>query len=695
MLPEIRLDQENFEEIVEEGRSMISSIYPQWTDYNYSDPGITILELFAWLKEMQHFSMDQVTDDQRMKFLKLLGQRPRTAVPANMTVSIRGEKELLLKKGTRFYAGSVCFETETEERCPMGEICFCRSVSRRGEERLDGRELAFGNRIRFAPFGEEPHEEDRFVIGLSRPLEREAVYHLSLMLYDGYPVKRGIIEGPMPAPLARVRLEMWDGTAWKPARIERDETCGLLRDGRIEFKTEQEMAFGRMHGEEGYFLSLLLEKEDYDVAPVLTGISLNYVPLIQKETLVSSAESIAVRNENGELTMEISAAGGDRLEAYWKKGEKWIPAVILDTRAEKEGRILLKLRETRPEAESEVQVLTVWKREKQDAVLQFEGNGLPDQIFSLGLENVLERDFRVLVEDAATAGVFREWTRADDFDALGPEDRCYVLDSGRGLLIFGDGDHGRPPEGEIRLAGLSITMGKAGNVKSGQLRQATGLSEDIHIDSFMDAKDGIDGETIEECFQRFREEAKRPHRAVSAQDYEELIRQTPGLMIQSCRVLEPTDREREEGGHNCAEIVVRPYSTRGAGKLSQPYRENILAFLEPRRLLGTEIKIHSPEYVEITLYAEVKIRHQYPDARVQVEREVRKYFQELENTFGQPIIRGRLYGRIDSLECVEEISALVIEARGNRIFRSKGGDVFLPPNGAVILRDVRCGVVNG
>lgn len=695
MLPEIRLDQENFEEIVEEGRSMISAIYPQWTDYNYSDPGITILEMFAWLKEMQQFSMDQVTDAQRMKFLKLLGQRPRMAVPARTMVELKGERELLLKKGTRFYAGSVCFETETQERCPAGTIRFCKSLSRQGEERLDGRELVFGNKIRFAPFGEEPCKGDRFVIGLSGPLEKGAVYHLTLMIYDDYPVKRSPISSPLTAPLAKTRLEVWDGEDWRPARMAKDETCGLLTDGRIAFWTEQEMAYGNMYGEEGYFLSLVLEEEDYDIPPVLTGVSLNYVPLVQKETFADAAKVTAFRDQDGELTAKIPAEEGDCLEVYWLREDRWIPAAVTDIREEGTGSVVLNLKGEIPAGASGPEILAVRRREKTEALMRFTGTGFPDQTFSLGVENVLEKDFRVLAEDPEQTGTFREWLRTEDFDALGPEDCCYVLDSRRGLLLFGDGDHGRPPEGEIRLAGLSITRGKAGNVKSGQLRAPAAASDHIELDSFMDAEDGLDSESIEECFQRFREEGKRPRRAVSAQDYEELVRRTPGLMIQSCRVLEPMERDQGEGSRNGVEIVVRPYSIQGAGKLSQPYRENILAYLEPRRLLGTEVVIHSPEYVEVTLYAEVKIRHQYPDAREQVERAVRTYFGELEDTFGQPIIRGRLYGRLDSLECVEEISALVIEARGNRIFRSKGGDVFLPPNGAVILRDVRCGVVNG
>ena len=60
MLPILSLDDERFEEIVEKARKMIPNLSPDWTDYNYHDPGITIIELLAWLKELQQFHMDQI-----------------------------------------------------------------------------------------------------------------------------------------------------------------------------------------------------------------------------------------------------------------------------------------------------------------------------------------------------------------------------------------------------------------------------------------------------------------------------------------------------------------------------------------------------------------------------------------------------------------------------------------------------------
>jgi hypothetical protein len=71
-LPLPRLDDRTFDDLVEEARALIRTYQPEWTNYNPSDPGITLLELFAWLAEMLIYRADQVPDRHRLVFLRLL-----------------------------------------------------------------------------------------------------------------------------------------------------------------------------------------------------------------------------------------------------------------------------------------------------------------------------------------------------------------------------------------------------------------------------------------------------------------------------------------------------------------------------------------------------------------------------------------------------------------------------------------------
>jgi hypothetical protein len=71
-LPIENLDEWSYRELVQEGISMLPSIAPEWTNYNASDPGITLLELFAYFTEMLIFQTGHLTEGDMKAFVKLL-----------------------------------------------------------------------------------------------------------------------------------------------------------------------------------------------------------------------------------------------------------------------------------------------------------------------------------------------------------------------------------------------------------------------------------------------------------------------------------------------------------------------------------------------------------------------------------------------------------------------------------------------
>lgn len=684
MLPEIRLDDETFEEILEDGRSVISAVCPQWTDYNAHDPGITILELFSWFIEMQQFQLDQVTEAHKRKFLKLLGERPRPAVPAKIWLRLKGG-EMALKKGEKFFAGSLCFETCREEFLPGCRLTACLEEAEGGYRRTGEEQLSFGGRSLIYPFGRRPAPGARFVLCLDGPLPPKRACRLHLMAYSGYPVRRTPAEGGMAFPLARLRAEVWGMRGWERGRILEDETCGMIMDGSMVLQGCHEMALGEMGGERGYFISLVLEEEFYDVPPALTGLGLDGVKLVQTDTRKSWEMVPLFPAGEGKLWCRTGLIlKGCFMELYLKRRGKWFPVPSGMVREGEDGRLEI--------SGTEGEAALVCVSQKEGPSCRFQAFGFPSQEFSLGFEGVLEEDFALLAEDVMEPGSFRLWERVEDFDASGPEDMHFILDGAGGRLIFGDALRGMAPEGEVRVIGLSVTRGRDGNVKSGRINACPGLEGRVQIDSFLDAAGGKEPETVEACFKRVQDSLKKPWRAVSSEDYESLAKETPGLMLQSCRVL---PWEGQEGEAETVRLVARPYSLSGTAGLNRAYRQNIRAWLHERRLLGTRLVIEGPEYVEVFVYAEVRIHRQYRDAGERIQEEIARFFKELEGEFGSPVIRGKLYGRVDSLACVKEILALSIEARGSRVRRSRGGDVQIPPNGVLLLKEARCNVING
>lgn len=66
------LDDRTYQDLVAEALSLIPTYAPEWTNHNPSDPGITLIELFAYLSEMLIYRQNRITDANVRMFLKLL-----------------------------------------------------------------------------------------------------------------------------------------------------------------------------------------------------------------------------------------------------------------------------------------------------------------------------------------------------------------------------------------------------------------------------------------------------------------------------------------------------------------------------------------------------------------------------------------------------------------------------------------------
>ena len=74
-LPPIELDDRRFQDLVSEARLRIHRACPEWTEHNVSDPGITLIELFAWMTEMTIYRLNRVPDKLHVALMELLGIR--------------------------------------------------------------------------------------------------------------------------------------------------------------------------------------------------------------------------------------------------------------------------------------------------------------------------------------------------------------------------------------------------------------------------------------------------------------------------------------------------------------------------------------------------------------------------------------------------------------------------------------------
>jgi len=88
-LPDVTLDDRGFQELVNEARLRIAQRCPEWTEHNVSDPGITLIELFAWMTEMTIYRLNRVREKLHVALLDLLAIRRESPTAATTDLTFR------------------------------------------------------------------------------------------------------------------------------------------------------------------------------------------------------------------------------------------------------------------------------------------------------------------------------------------------------------------------------------------------------------------------------------------------------------------------------------------------------------------------------------------------------------------------------------------------------------------------------
>ncbi len=608
MLPPLSLDNDSFENLIEEYRSRIAGIFPDWTNYNYSDPGITFLELFAWLRENQQYYMEQLGDDHYREFFRLAGFRPygrQCARVLAQAVPAARRKAVVIPAGTRFLSGGLSFETTRDEFVPDARIRTTEQVDQNGKTSFSvgSGQITYQGAYSFSPFGAEPVTGASMRLSVEGSIPEGQEFRLAVLLRPNgrNPEAEGITVN-----LTEISWEYSAAGGYRPLTVVSDETCGLLYSGRITFMMEE----GAPADREGLKLRAVLSSGAYDIPPVITGMSLSQIELSQIRSHV------------------------------WEEG---IPLAY--------------------------------------------GNGFPDQVCEIPQKGFLADSIRIEAADILDPGKMVPWTGTDDFFGCGPEARCFLPEEEAGKIRFGNGWHGMPPEGKIVLKALTETAGSGGNIKTGSIFVPEIRRKDepefrlVHT-----LVPGRDPETREEMLLRIIREKDKVLRAITLEDYEQMVMETPGLCIHSCHAW------TESNDPMTVHVVVRPGDGRKPAALSVKERDIIDGYLEERRLIGTRLKLHSPRYIHVDITVEAVPSPQYRNASVLLEKEIREWFDEQKKIYGKPLSYNQLLSRLDSAPYIRKLVTLSMDPRSagitrdiNRALVPPVNGVFLPGNIDVVL----------
>ena len=677
MLPDINLDNEYFDEILDNARNLIASIYPEWTDFNYHDPGMTMVEMFAFMKESQQYYINKIGSENIRKYLKLLGLERRRKVPSLTDVSILYENDITAVKGTKLFAGDICFEADRRTYISASSIDICVCDYGDEENIISRDQFYFGGNLHILPFRKK--DGGVFYIGFDKPLAENEVHTIYFDVTSDDGIGRNPITDPDRfIPLVGICAEYFDGVNWTKLKYK-DDTFGFLFPGRFCFSLRTSHCKCSVGGHEAYYIRFSVTDGEYDALPVLKYIYFNLLPVTQRDTKAEYTD--LPPGDEIRLFTELSALGNTKVFLKGRDG-LYTPVRSFDKRIDPDtGEICCTI--PGGAASEGIRVVNVMPDFAQEGAVGY-GTGLPFQSYDLDTTEIEYERFAIMTELPDTGGKYVEWKKVKDFSTAGTDDFVYVLDSENGTITFGDCIRGMAPEGEIFIIGYSLTRGAEGCVTAGKINEINGFDKDeIYVENLRPSVGGLNEESIEECFIKAQKLLSTTNTIVTDEDCEKCVTAAQGLRIEKCKVV-----KNDSSNGIVSMVVVKPYAADGMGVPSRRYIRNILAELEPRRMLGSQFMVIRPEYAEISVYADVTVSRNYSDPRETVRRAVADFFGAIKDEFGAEIIYSRLYELIDSLDCVLAVNVLTMQAEGSNAERTREGDLILAKNAAAYLADV-------
>ncbi len=263
------LDTIDFDRLVETALSRLPNLAKEWTDYNYSDPGITLVEMLAWVADSQIYSIGRNRLDERMAMARLLGDQPRYAVPARGTLYPADAISLPfhIKKGTRVTGvGAVVPSVQAAEMVHVWPVAIDALIARSTDGARDVTDINAQPGASFAAFGQPPcadavldiiiegqfpADDQRLSLGFQLAVESEATAE----------------------ELSDIEITYVEGDDLAPVKIACDDTKGLQRSGAML------LAFKPHNGTRHVFR---IANRGSALLPKIRQILPNAVPVIQQ-----------------------------------------------------------------------------------------------------------------------------------------------------------------------------------------------------------------------------------------------------------------------------------------------------------------------------------------------------------------------------------------------------------------------------
>lgn len=586
-LKKLKLDDSSYDSIYEKAMQHLEKQAPWWSHREISDPGITLVEMWSLLSDLQSFYLDQVQESHYRKYLKLLGIAQDEGRFAWTWVSFeKVRRNTVLPEGTKLQAADMIFETEEEVKLTANSMVSF--YLEKDETPKDGKErMSLMKRLRKTSFPLTAGIKRLFLFKLKKPLKKGEKIDLFVLLDE---TKKRNSAGSDYC-MAKLVWEYWAQGQYRKANVIRDETCGLLYSGRVSLSFE--CAMEKRDMDEGYPIQCRIEEGAFDVPPVLYRISLNVVKVFQKNTLCKE-EYISASPDAPFVTLRSYLAQTGRIEVYRRCGEdQWeectqkcdIDAPVVGFRQKRYLHFKDDFRDEMTQKSDNTLKIVCSVQGVKESYAPCTITGVSSQQIALPWENIRRDYVELMLRQGDGDFRFCRYYRKDP-----EEDRVsnawHWLDE-KNVIEFGDGRHGDIPmaaKDGLRFTGLVLWEGDKGNVSIGKITrfEKPELFPDITCSNLMSGTQGRDRIRPSELFASLKEIIPIENRMITATDVKQIAQETPGLIIKDADVLWKDGKIL---------VTVIPAQSLDNKYCIQKYIDEVKKHLEQYRLVTSRIEV--------------------------------------------------------------------------------------------------------
>jgi hypothetical protein len=613
------LDDRRYQELLDEALARVPVHNPEWTNFNKSDPGVTLIEIFAFLTENLLYRSNQIPERNRRKFLSLLGvplQAASSAVGLVQFTNERGPNQTItLNDGLEVRAGQVPFRTvQGLDVLPLeAQVFFKRKLTTTDTTVTDYYKLLY------ASYTDTEIDDAAIELYETVPLDAK--------LTNGVDIGQETSDGSLW--IALLRRKEHDTDEIREAIAGRTISLGIVP--ALANATRELTPLGQVAN------AAAQTQLRYEI-PNVAGEGGTILP-DDPALRVANYKSLDARAPTDVLAkpgvVEITLPGNKEDLKLWtnldplEPGVGDFPPALEDTNLDERVVTWLRIRPAATAVGARllwvgINTVFVSQRARVSNELLPAGTGAPDQIAFLSQKPVIARSTRLTV--TTKDGQTRLWQEIDDLLGAGPEvpvqdarfppgtpasantlNEVFTVNAESGEVRFGDGTRGkRPPAGATVRASYDHGVGMAGNVGAHSINTSPALPAGLKVSNPVRTWNGADAEAVAEGEKQIARYLQHRDRLVNATDFATIAQRTPGIQLGRVDVLPAynpalTSSEPGDAPGAVTLMVIPRYDAKqpDAPLPDKLFLEAICKYLDPRRLVTTEVFLRGPEYIPI------------------------------------------------------------------------------------------------